>query len=119
MVNNAGVASEARSPKPIWETTEEVFDRTHRINVRGVFLGCKYSGLQMLKQRKEQNKQRAGTIINIGSVLGVLGKSGTPAYAAAKGAVMSMTRAAAMDYAPHDIHCNSILPGCKFTRKCR
>jgi NAD(P)-dependent dehydrogenase (short-subunit alcohol dehydrogenase family) len=50
MVNNAGVAPEAHSPKPIWKTTEEVFDKTHRINVRGVFLGCKYAGLQIVKQ---------------------------------------------------------------------
>lgn len=85
MVNNAGVASEARSPKPIWETTEEIFDKTHRINARGVFLGCKYGGRQMLNQATENRGQRAGTIINVGSVLGVLGKTGTPAYAAAKG----------------------------------
>lgn len=94
MVNNVGVASEAHSPKPIWETTEEIFDKTHRVNVRGVFLGCKYSGLQMLKQENKSKEERAGTIINLGSVRGVLGKSGTPAYAASKGAVISMTRAA-------------------------
>lgn len=113
MVNNAGIAPEASQPKPIWETTEQTFDATHRINIRGVFLGCKYAGLQMLKQDKSPVSDRAGTIINLGSVLGVLGKSGTPAYAAAKGAVISMTRAAAMDFAPHGIHCNSILPGCR------
>lgn len=116
MVNNAGVAFEAHSPKPIWETTEEIFDKTHKVNVRGVFLGCKYGGLHMLKQGNKNKEQRAGTIINIGSVLGVLGMSGTPAYAASKGAVISMTRAAAMDFAPHNIFCNSILPGCKLSK---
>ena len=68
----------------------------------------------MLNQATENKGQRAGTIINVGSVLGVLGKTGTPAYAAAKGAVISMTRVAAMDFAPHNIYCNSILPGCKW-----
>lgn len=113
MVNNAGIASEAAHPRPIWETTEADFDDTHRVNVRGTFLGCKYAGAQMIRQVRQTNYQRAGTIINIGSVLGVLGFTGTPAYASTKGAVIAMTRAAAMDFASHNIHCNSILPGCK------
>lgn len=112
MINNAGIAHEASNPRPVWETTEEIFDSTWRVNVRGVFLGCKYGGAQMLTQTRNQARQRAGTIINTASVLGLLGKSGTPAYAASKGAVIAMTRAVAMDYAPHLIHCNSILPGC-------
>jgi len=113
MVNNAGVAPEASQPRPVWETRESVFDSTWTVNARGVFLGCKYAGAQMLRQERNPEYGRAGTIINMGSVLGVLGKPGTPAYAAAKGAVISMTRAVAMDYAPHAIHCNSILPGCE------
>lgn len=72
----------------------------------------------MLKQVDECKGPRAGTIINMGSVLGVLGTSGTPAYVAAKGAVTSMTRAAAMGFAPHKIYCNSILPGCKWRTVC-
>lgn len=115
MVNNAGIAHEASNPRPVWETTEEIFDSTWRVNVRGVFLGCKYAGIQMLGQTRNPERQRAGTIINTSSVLGLLGKSGTTAYAASKGAVIAMTRAMAMDYAPHLIHCNSILPGCALT----
>ncbi|KAJ5097486.1 hypothetical protein N7456_008207 [Penicillium angulare] len=114
MINNAGIAHEASHPQPIWETTIDVFDSTWKVNVRGVFLGCKYAGEQMLKQRKATGRARNGTIINVASVLGILGKPGTPAYAAAKGGVIAMTRAIAMDFAPHGIHCNSILPG--FTR---
>ncbi|KAB5576172.1 hypothetical protein GE09DRAFT_1265778 [Coniochaeta sp. 2T2.1] len=111
MINNAGIAPEASHPRPVWETPEDIFDSTWKVNARGVFLGCKYAGRQMLQQERNPEHSRAGTIINMGSVLGVLGKSGTPAYAAAKGAVIAMTRAVAMDYAPHAIHCNSILPG--------
>ena len=119
MVNNAGIASEAANPRPIWETPESVFDDTWRVNARGVFLGCKYAGMQMLRQGDaSQNRNRAGAIINVGSVLGVLGKAGTPAYAATKGAVIAMTRAAAMDFAPHKIYCNSVLPGCKCLATC-
>ncbi|KAL3449910.1 hypothetical protein BJX65DRAFT_316641 [Aspergillus insuetus] len=114
MVNNAGIAPEASEPEPVNETSEEVFDATWKVNVRGVFLGCKYAGVQMLNQPRLPGHHNAGSIINLSSVLGVLGLSGTPAYAASKGAVLALTRAVAMDYAPHGIHCNSILPG--FTR---
>ena len=79
MVNNAGIAQEASDPHPVWETSEEIFDRTWRVNVRGVFLGCKYAGAQMLRQTRISEYGRAGTIINMGSILGVLGKAGTPA----------------------------------------
>jgi NAD(P)-dependent dehydrogenase (short-subunit alcohol dehydrogenase family) len=116
LVNNAGIAPEASNPRPVWDTPADVFDQTWRVNVRGVFLGCKYGGAQMRKQERIPEYQRAGTILNLGSILGILGKSGTPAYAAAKGAVIAMTRAVAMDYAPFGIHCNSILPGCKSHR---
>ncbi|KAL5086736.1 hypothetical protein Trisim1_008814 [Trichoderma cf. simile WF8] len=114
MVNNAGIAPEASEPRPIWETSLQTFERTWGVNMRGVFLGCKYAGTQMMRQERNREDSRAGTIINIGSILGVLGKPGTPAYSATKGAVIAFTRAVAMDYAPHGIHCNSILPG--FTR---
>ncbi|KAB8219272.1 hypothetical protein BDV33DRAFT_231698 [Aspergillus novoparasiticus] len=114
MVNNAGVAPEASNPCPVNNTAEEVFDLTWQVNVRGVFLGCKYAGAQMLRQPRIASHHSAGSIINLSSVLGLVGLSGTPAYAASKGAVLSLTRTVAMDYAPHGIHCNSILPG--FTR---
>ncbi|KAL2824469.1 hypothetical protein BDW59DRAFT_172830 [Aspergillus cavernicola] len=114
MVNNAGVAPEVSNPRPVNETSEEVFNSTWQVNVRGVFLGCKYAGEQMLDQSKLPGHHNAGSIINISSVLGVVGLSGTPAYAASKGAVVALTHTVAMDFAPHGIHCNSILPG--FTR---
>lgn len=116
MVNNAGIAPDASEPHPIWEMPLETFDSTWKVNARGVFLGCKYAGTQMMRQERLQNDHRAGTIINMASVLGVLGKSGTSSYAASKGAVIALTRTVAMDYAPHHIHCNSILPGCKSAR---
>lgn len=115
MVNNAGIAPEAFEPRPIWETSLQTFERTWGVNMRGVFLGCKHAGAQMIRQERILGDGRAGTIINIGSILGVLGKAGTPAYSATKGAVIALTRAVAMDYAPHGIHCNAILPGCMYS----
>lgn len=112
MVNNAGIAPEASNHLPIYETSEATYDSTMRINSKGVWLGCKYAGQQMIKQNVEAGDSR-GWIVNIASVLGLTGKAGTSAYTASKGSVISLTRAVAMDYAPHNIHCNVICPGCK------
>lgn len=113
MVNNAGIAPEASNPRPIYETLEEIYDSTMRVNSKGIWLGCKYAGEQMMKQDILQGNTSRGWIINVSSVLGLTGKDGTSAYSASKGSVISMSRAVAMDYAPFDIHCNVICPGCE------
>ena len=113
MVNNAGIATENTGARPIYETPDEIFDLTMKINSRGVFLGCKYAGLQMVKQDPHPSGDR-GWIINMASVMGLVGLAGLVSYATSKGSVVEMTRVAALDYAPHRIHCNAICPG--FTR---
>jgi NAD(P)-dependent dehydrogenase (short-subunit alcohol dehydrogenase family) len=112
MVNNAGVAPEADKAIPIHLTTEDRFDFTMKINARSPFLGCKYAAIQMLKQDPIPGRDR-GWMVNISSVLAVTGLTGSPCYAASKGAVLSMTRVVAVDLAPYHIHCNAILPGCE------
>jgi NAD(P)-dependent dehydrogenase (short-subunit alcohol dehydrogenase family) len=111
MVNNAGIAVEAQHPLPIYESPSDRFHSTMRVNSLGVFLGCKYAGIQMMKQDPYPSGGR-GWIINIASVLGLVGKSGTISYTSAKGSVVNMTRTAALDYAPFRIHVNAIAPGC-------
>jgi NAD(P)-dependent dehydrogenase (short-subunit alcohol dehydrogenase family) len=112
MVNNAGIAAEAQHPLPIYQSPSDRFHSTMRVNSFGVFLGCKYAGIQMMRQNSYPNGDR-GWIINIASVLGVVGKAGVIAYSSAKGSVVNMTRTAALDYAPHGIHVNAIAPGCE------
>ena len=114
MCNNAGIAFETKAPRPlgIWETPDDQFDETLRVNLRGVFLGCKYAGAQMMKQKPHSSGDR-GWIINTASILGLVGWYGTSSYSSAKGGVVNLTRTAALDFAPHRIHCNTICPGCK------
>ena len=112
MVNNAGIAIEGLRGTPIHETADETFDKTIRINARGVFLGCKYATGQMLKQEPHANGDR-GWIINTASITGLIGFPGAPSYSASKGAVVQLTRQVAVDYAPHRIHCNALCPGCE------
>ncbi|MGD9802748.1 MAG: SDR family NAD(P)-dependent oxidoreductase [Hyphomicrobiaceae bacterium] len=101
LVNNAGVTRRAY----IMDLTEQDWDRIHRVNAKGVFF-C----LQRVAQ--EMIPRRAGTIVNIASVAGK-GFYGTSnaAYAASKGAVISLTYTAAQQLAQHDINVNAVCPG--------
>lgn len=128
LVNNAGVALEARHPARIHETEESTWDTTMRVNAKSVFLGCKYGIAQMLKQEPHSCGDR-GWIINIASIFGIIaglhnGQSigylpdvllmNTGSYCASKAAVSNLTRQVALDYAPDRIHVNALCPGCTF-----
>jgi NAD(P)-dependent dehydrogenase (short-subunit alcohol dehydrogenase family) len=119
MCNNAGIAIEPKLPRllGIWETPDEQFDKTIQVNLRGVFLGCKHAGAQMIKQEPHESGDR-GWIINTASILGLVGCYGTSSYSAAKGGVVNLTRTAALDFATYRIHCNAICPGCELIFRC-
>jgi NAD(P)-dependent dehydrogenase (short-subunit alcohol dehydrogenase family) len=87
---------------PIHEATEAYWDNVFRTNVKGVFLSMRHELRQMLSQG------RGGSIVNVGSIAGLTGLAGNPAYVASKHAVNGMTRNAAIDYAPYGIRVNSV-----------
>jgi NAD(P)-dependent dehydrogenase (short-subunit alcohol dehydrogenase family) len=103
LFNNAGI-SHAQDDDAI-QTSEDVWDLTMAINVKGVFLGCKY-GIPALR------RAGGGSIINVASFVAVLGAA-TPqlAYTASKGAVLSMTRELAAIHARENIRVNALCPG--------
>jgi NAD(P)-dependent dehydrogenase (short-subunit alcohol dehydrogenase family) len=103
MFNNAGISH--ADDDDATKTTEEVWDLTFRINVKGVFLGCKY-GIPALR------RAGGGSIINTASFVAILGAA-TPqlAYTASKGAVLSMTRELATIHARENIRVNALCPG--------
>ncbi|MFN8492102.1 MAG: glucose 1-dehydrogenase [Caldilineaceae bacterium] len=103
LFNNAGI-SHARDDDAI-NTEEEVWDLTMAINLKGVFLGCKY-GIPALR------RAGGGSIINTASFVAILGAA-TPqlAYTASKGGVLSMTRELATIHARENIRVNALCPG--------
>ncbi|RMZ43273.1 hypothetical protein AFCA_009459 [Aspergillus flavus] len=110
MINNAGVSAEADNPRPIWDFSQEVWDKDIALNSIGVFLGCKYASAQMIKQDPLPCGDR-GWIVNIVSVFGLTGAASMSGYVASKHATMGVTKVAAWDCAPHRIHVNAICPG--------
>jgi len=100
LFNNAGVNIMA----PISETSEELWDKIISINLKGVFLGCKYAAPVMIKQG-------GGVIINTASTFAFVGALNFSAYCASKGGVAAFTRALALELAPYKIRVNCICPG--------
>src|ERR671937_397547 len=100
MVNNAAIQVE----EELVQTTEEQLDRILAINLKGVFFGCKHAVRAM-------RPAGGGSIVNIASILGLVGDGILAAYCAAKGGVLGITRATAVQYGRDGIRCNAVCPG--------
>lgn len=101
MVNNAGIIERG----PLSEITEESIDRVHAVNVRGVLLGCKHAAADM------RDRSDPGVILNTASINSTMADYDLSEYNASKGAVLMVTRTAALELATDDIRVNAIAPG--------
>lgn len=99
--NNAGIEQPVT---PSTDVTEELFDRVIGINLKGTFFGCKHAIPALLRNG-------GGTIVNNSSVSAFANVGGNISYASSKGAVMSLTRVLAIEYASRNIRVNAINPG--------
>ena len=100
LVNNAGVCE----PSDLVDTTEEMWDYTIDINLKGYFFTCKYAAKKMIPRK-------SGVIINIGSEVSHVGAGGESVYCASKGAIYIMSQALAIELGKYNIRVITLCPG--------
>jgi len=100
LVNVAGIGSTTNAP----DTPLEVWENVFAVNARGTFLCCKHAIPWM-------TARGGGSIVNVASVAGLIGLRNRAAYSASKGAVISLTRALAVDHVDDGIRVNAVAPG--------
>jgi len=101
VVNGAGI----NAATPFFDITEEEFDRIMRVNVRGVFFGCQVFGRHLVEAG------HGGSIINLGSMSGVVPLSRVFTYSASKSAVHNLSLNLAREWAPQRVRVNVLVPG--------
>jgi 3-oxoacyl-[acyl-carrier protein] reductase len=100
LVNNAGIARDG----VLFRMSDEDFDRVVKVNLYGTFYFCRAVGRLLAKQR-------AGKIVNVASVIGMMGNAGQANYAASKGGVIALTKAVAKELAGRNVNVNAVAPG--------
>jgi 3-oxoacyl-[acyl-carrier protein] reductase len=100
LVNNAGITKDGL----MMRMSEDDWDAVLNVNLKGTFLCTKAAMRGMMKQR-------SGTIVNIASVIGLMGNAGQANYAASKGGVIAFSKTVAKELASRNVRCNAVAPG--------
>ena len=107
MVNNAGITKDGL----LMRMSDEDWDAVLNVNLKGTFLFTRAVSRPMMKNKAEDGSQLGGAIINIASVVGIMGNAGQANYTASKGGVIALTKTTAKELGSRNIRCNAVAPG--------
>ena len=107
MVNNAGITKDGL----LMRMSDDDWDAVIDVNLKGTFLFTRAVSRPMMKNKAADGTPAGGTIINIASVVGIMGNAGQANYTASKGGVIALTKTTAKELGSRQIRCNAVAPG--------
>ena len=107
MVNNAGITRDGL----LMRMSDEDWDAVLNVNLKGTFLFTRAVSRPMMKNKTADGIQLGGSIINIASVVGIMGNAGQANYTASKGGVIALTKTTAKELGSRNVRCNAVAPG--------
>ena len=107
MVNNAGITKDGL----LMRMSDEDWDSVIDVNLKGTFLFTRAVSRPMMKNRAPDGTIAGGAIVNIASVVGIMGNAGQANYTASKGGVIALTKTTAKELGSRNIRCNAVAPG--------
>ena len=107
MVNNAGITKDGL----LMRMSDDDWDAVIDVNLKGTFLFTRAVSRPMMKNKAPDGTQLGGSIINIASVVGIMGNAGQANYTASKGGVIALTKTTAKELGSRNIRCNAVAPG--------
>ena len=107
MVNNAGITKDGL----LMRMSDEDWDAVLNVNLKGTFLFTRAVARPMMKNKSADGTQEGGSIVNLASVVGIMGNAGQANYTASKGGVIALTKTTAKELGSRNIRCNAVAPG--------
>ena len=107
MVNNAGITKDGL----LMRMSDEDWDAVLNVNLKGTFLFTRAVARPMMKNKSPDGTQLGGAIVNIASVVGIMGNAGQANYTASKGGVIALTKTTAKELGSRNVRCNAVAPG--------
>ena len=107
MVNNAGITKDGL----LMRMSDDDWDVVLNVNLKGTFLFTRAVSRPMMKNKAADGTSAGGSIINIASVVGIMGNAGQANYTASKGGVIALTKTTAKELGSRNVRCNAVAPG--------
>ena len=107
MINNAGITKDGL----LMRMSDDDWDAVLNVNLKGTFLFTRAVSRPMMKNKAADGTQLGGCIVNLASVVGIMGNAGQANYTASKGGVIALTKTTAKELGSRNIRCNAVAPG--------